>query len=75
MQTFHWEGSLAAQGARVSWGHPVAQEGWGRFSLEGQTLGEACLSQGLAPAGTLICEAPRHANKAAVTFFLGLNSC
>ena len=55
--TFHWEGSLAARGAGVSWGHPVAQGGWAGSSQEGQTLGEACLFQGLAPAGTVSPEA------------------
>ena len=57
MYTFHWEGSLAAQGAGVSWGHPLAQGGWGEFSLEDQTLEEACLSQGLAPTDTVSSEA------------------
>ena len=52
MHTFHWEGSLVAQGAGVAWGHPLARGGWGGFSLEGQALEEVCLSQGLAPAGT-----------------------
>ena len=52
MRTFHWEGSLAAEGGGASWGHPLALGGWDGFSQEGQTLEEACLSQGLAPAGT-----------------------
>ena len=49
MRTSHWVGSLVAQGAEASWGHPLALAGWGETFLEDQTQEEAGLCRELAP--------------------------